>query len=117
MTIQEKTKLVAKETIQTIADRIVQTFAPERIVLFGSYAYGSPTPDSDLDLLVVMESEGTSAWRSTQVAKAVRPRYISPSVLVYTPDEIKHRLDIGDPYVRTILQKGQVIYERQISRT
>ena len=49
----EKTAMVDEQTIQDLCNRIVQDFQPERIILFGSYAYGNPTPDSDVDLLVV----------------------------------------------------------------
>jgi predicted nucleotidyltransferase len=104
--------LVGEETIQEITRRIVKAFAPEKIILFGSYAYGVPTPDSDVDLLVVMGSDDSPALRSTKVAKVARPRHVALSVIVRTPAEIKRRLEMGDFFIQEVLEKGRVLYDR-----
>ena len=54
--------MVNEQTIQDLCNRIVQDFQPDRIILFGSYAYGNPTPDSDVDILVVLPFEGKNFY-------------------------------------------------------
>ncbi len=112
MTAEKTAQLVSEETIQEIARRIAETFAPQKIILFGSYAYGTPTPDSDVDLLVIMESSDSPALRSTKVARAARPRHVALSAIVRTPAEIKRRLEMGDFFTREILEKGRQLYDR-----
>lgn len=94
--------------------RITQAFDPQRIILFGSHAYGHPTPDSDVDLLVVMESSERPAVRAARVSRVLRPRPFPMDILVRTPDELRHRLEIGDYFIREILERGKVLYERGI---
>jgi predicted nucleotidyltransferase len=112
MMAEKTTQLVGEETIQEIVRRIVEAFAPHKIILFGSYAHGTPTPDSDLDLLVIMESSDSPALRSTKVAKVARPRYVTLSAIVRTPAEIKRRLEMEDFFIREILEKGRLLYAR-----
>ncbi len=93
--------------------QIVQQLQPEKIVLFGSYAYGMPTPDSDVDLLVVMQTEVASpTQRYLRVSRLLRPRPFPVDILVKTPDEITQGLKSGDFFLKEILARGQVLYER-----
>lgn len=98
--------------LETITQRIVKTFNPERIILFGSYAYGKPNADSDMDLLIVMESDERPAVRSAKVSKVVRPRLFPVDIMVRTPKEVKQRLEMGDYFFQEIFAKGKVLYER-----
>lgn len=100
------------ETLPEVVQRIVQTLQPERIVLFGSYAYGTPTPDSDVDLLVVMETTAPPPERYLTVSRLLRPRPFPVDILVKRPDEIRHALETGDFLMREILSRGRVLYER-----
>jgi predicted nucleotidyltransferase len=81
-----------------VTDRIVGAFNPQQIILFGSYAYGQPSPDSDVDLLVIMESEERPVKRAAMISRLLRPRPFPIDILVRTPEEIQHRLNIGDQY-------------------
>jgi hypothetical protein len=65
--------MVDDQTIQDLCRRIVQDFQPERIILFGSYAYGNPTPDSDVDLLVVLTFEGKNFLKSLEILNRANP--------------------------------------------
>ncbi|MGC2692443.1 MAG: nucleotidyltransferase domain-containing protein, partial [Desulfobaccales bacterium] len=65
--------MVEDQTIQELCDRIVREFQPERIILFGSYAYGNPTPDSDVDLLVVLPFEGKNLLKSLEILNLTNP--------------------------------------------
>jgi len=102
---------VTEELLHEITRRIVEQFHPEQIVLFGSYAYGTPTLHSDVDLLVIMESDDRPARRSTNVMSACRPPHLSMDVIVITPEELKKRLAGFDPFLEEALSKGRVLYE------
>ena len=103
---------VTEELLREIVQCIVRTFAPEKIILFGSYASGSARPGSDIDLLIIMESDERPAERSLKVAQACRPRFVGMDILVRTPAELARRLEIGDSFFKEIVQQGKVLYER-----
>ena len=90
---------------------IVKGFRPKRIVLFGSHAYGRPSRHSDVDLLVVMKSKKRPAERAAEVSKSLRFYPFPMDIIVRTPQEIRHRLQIGDPFYEEILRRGKVLYE------
>lgn len=104
---------VDEEAFRTIVDRLVQELQPERIVLFGSYAYGTPTPDSDVDLLVIMETEASWKERHWAVSRLLIPRPFPVDILVKTPAEIEQALAKGDFFIGEILTRGTVLYERR----
>ncbi|PWB56161.1 MAG: hypothetical protein C3F06_01325 [Candidatus Methanoperedenaceae archaeon] len=108
--------MITRETITAIATKISQSFNPEKIILFGSYAWGKPEIDSDLDLFIVMESKDRPIKRAVSVRHVLRDLYVPMDILVRTPDEIQHRIDIGDPFIKKILRDGQVIYARNSPR-
>jgi predicted nucleotidyltransferase len=99
--------------IQRAALKIAQATHPEKIVLFGSFAYGKPTPDSDVDLLVIMETDLRPHARVVQISEILSPRPFPVDILVRTPAEIKERLRVGDCFFQEILSKGKVLYERR----
>jgi uncharacterized protein len=101
--------------LEIVTDLIVEAFDPQQIILFGSYAYGIPTPDSDVDLLIIMESEERPIKRAALVSKVLRPRLFPLDILVRTPDEIQYRLTLGDFFIQEIMKRGKVLYERGIS--
>ena len=102
--------------IRKAAQKIADAVRPEKIILFGSFAYGSPTPDSDVDLLVIMESKLRPHARSVQVSEVLDPRPFPVDIIVRTPAEIEERLRVGDCFMREIVSKGKVLYERSARR-
>lgn len=101
---------VPMEAIQAVVDYIARTFAPQKIILFGSYAYGQPKPWSDVDLLVVKETDNPK-----QLQLDINLSFRDPfglDILVRTPQEIEHRVPLGDYFLRDIVSKGKVLYER-----
>lgn len=96
--------------IRDFADRIVQAFRPERIILFGSYARGKATADSDVDLLVLTEHEGKDWEYAAKIRNQVSLGY-PLDLLVRTPACFEERLAMGDPFVREIAEDGVVLYE------
>ena len=103
---------VTPELLDEVTDKIVARFNPEKVLLFGSHVWGTPRADSDVDLLIVMESEARPAARSAQVSMECRPRGVAMDIIVRTPAELERRIEIEDPFVRKILEEGTVLYER-----
>ena len=102
-----------RQQIKRLCDAIAQEFHPEKIVLFGSYADGKPRPDSDVDLLVVMPFEG-SPFRQAAVilSHIVRLVGVLPmDLLVRTTEQVHERVQMGDSFMRDIIERGKVIYE------
>jgi uncharacterized protein len=106
---QELTKATPKQ-IQSVCDQIVRWFHPERIILFGSYAYGDPSLDSDVDLLVVMQFEGSSREQATKIRSRIDTP-VALDLIVRTPDQIFQRLAMGDFFMGEITTQGKVLYE------
>jgi predicted nucleotidyltransferase len=103
---------VAK-TLPKAIQRIVSELKPEKIILFGSYAYGNPTPDSDVDLLVIMNTRERDVDRYVAVSNLLYPRQFPVDILVKTPKEIEvEKKKRGNYFLREILTKGKVLYER-----
>ncbi len=100
------------QALEQAVIKIVSALRPEKIVLFGSFAYGNPTPDSDVDLLVIINTELTHKERSWQVSKLLIPRPFPLDILVKTPEEIAQALNDRDYFVQEIISNGIILYER-----
>ena len=96
--------------IRHLCHRIAEEFKPEKIILFGSHAYGKPTPESDVDLMVVMTFEGSHFQQATKISRYLRLP-IPMDLLVHTPEYLQYRLEIGDRFIQEIIDKGKVMYE------
>ena len=112
-------RLLKKPTLREIKQlcgQIAREFHPEKIILFGSHAYGKPGWDSDVDLLIIMPFKG----RPHRQAVNIRTRIEAPmaiDLLVRTPQEIKKRLEMEDFFIREILERGKVMYEAKPNPT
>ena len=102
---------VTDTLLSEMVSKIVKHFHPEKIILFGSRAWGAPTSESDLDLLVVMDVDGSPIRKASEISRIARPRFLPMDIIVRTPDEIEHRMGIGDPFIKRIMNKGKVLYE------
>jgi len=103
---------ITETLLHEITNRIVEAFAPEKVILFGSRATGRPRPDSDIDLLIIMETQDSPIQRAVTVKQVCRPRFVAMDVLVKTPNEIVTQLQRGNFLLRQILEEGRVLYER-----
>jgi HEPN domain-containing protein/predicted nucleotidyltransferase len=103
--------MITRQDIQATCDDIVREFEPLQVVLFGSYAYGTPTEYSDVDLLVVMAIPESETRRQTIEIRERVPRRFSMDLLVRSPEEIAFRLSHNDWFLREITEKGEVLYE------
>ena len=103
--------MVTKKDIQATCDDIVREFAPLQVILFGSHAYGTPTEDSDVDLLVVMDIPESETTRQAGEIWQRIPRRFNMDLLVRSPKEIAYRVSHNDWFLRQITEKGEVLYE------
>lgn len=111
-TIPAGLKTEVGKALRPAIQKIVDELKPDKIVLFGSYAYGKPNPHSDVDLLVVMKTDAPLKERSWKVSRLLLPRPFPVDILVRTPKEIERDLKAGDFFLREILTRGKVLYER-----
>ena len=97
--------------LKEITDKIVKEHQPEKIILFGSYAWGTPTENSDVDLFIVKETDNT---RSTarKISGSIFPRFMAMDFIVYTPDQLKKELEIEEPFITKVIKAGKVLYEK-----
>ena len=102
--------------LQEIVRRIVDAADPARIILFGSYAYGTPHQDSDIDILVIMETDRPLHKRPAAINRALAGLLIPKDILVYTPAEVDDLKDVPQAFVTQILKKGVVVYEKDKKR-
>ena len=100
------------KSLRPAIQKIVRELDPEKIILFGSYAYGTPTPHSDVDLLVIMKTRASAKNRSWAVSRLLLPRPFPVDILVKTPREVEKSLEAGDFFVQEIIKRGKVLYER-----
>jgi len=108
-----KMKKEVKTIVSEIVEKLKREYKPQRIILFGSYAYGNPTEDSVIDLLILKNTDERRVDRLAQVKRIIyNPNYKIPvSPLVYSPEELEERLRKGDEYIKEIIQKGTILYE------
>lgn len=104
---------VTEALLADMTHRIVEAFHPEKVILFGSYAYGTPHLYSDVDLLIVMDSAERMPQRALRISRVAKVDFLPLDVLVYTPEELKHRQELGDFFVKEILERGKVLYQRE----
>ena len=100
---------VKRQEIRRVCAQIARLFKPERIVLFGSYAYGQPTGDSDVDLLVVMPFEGKGFRKASEIRSQIDAGF-PLDLVVRTPEEMGRRLAAGDFFLREVTEKGELLY-------
>jgi predicted nucleotidyltransferase len=97
--------------IRRYATEIAQQFNPEKIVLFGSYANGSATPDSDVDLLVIMRTRN-QVEQAVVIDEAITVRGFPLDLIVRTPKFVGRCLRSGDSFYQQILANGKTLYEK-----
>ena len=101
--------------LQQIIERIAASYTPEKIILFGSRAYGKPDADSDFDLLIIKETSDAPRERRYQVRKIIwrLPLKAAVEPIVLTQTELSQRLGAGDSFISKIIRDGRILYERK----
>lgn len=98
--------------IQELTNKIIRHANPEKVILFGSYAWGKPGADSDFDFFVVQKSKESRRIRQLKLRRLLLDFDMPADILSYTPEEIDNRLAIKDFFIRDILNKGKILYEQ-----
>jgi predicted nucleotidyltransferase len=108
--LRDRRGRVRLSMIRRVARRIAERFQPDKIILFGSYAYGRPDRDSDVDLLVVMPARN-EIDQALRIWKAIDPPF-ALDVIVRTPRNLRWRLEEGDSFLREVVGQGKVLHEK-----
>ncbi len=103
--------------IDEIVKRIINAVHPDQIVLFGSYAYGIPHKESDIDILVIMETDRPRHKRSVILNQVLAGLLIPKDLLVYTPEEVAEWKDVPQAFITQILKKGVILYDKNKKRS
>lgn len=99
-----------EKEIEAITVQIIKKYKPEKIILFGSAARGESSPDSDADFLVIKkETPLYGADRIRELSRMIT-RNIPIDLLVYRPEEFRKRLEMGDPFLKAVVEEGKVLY-------
>ena len=103
-------KRIPQAVIRRLARQIAKQFKPQKIILFGSYARGKPRPESDVDLLVVMNTKLREVEQSIKICQQLDYMF-GLDLIVYTPKHLRERVKMGDWFLRDVLKEGKVLYE------
>ena len=100
-------------TIQAITDEVVKSLAPDQVILFGSWAWGTPTVDSDIDLCILKDSaEPLQEQRQVRLALFGK-QFPAIDLLMYSPKQFKQRLQDDDVFIKKISSQGKVLYAKK----
>ena len=106
----DQRKRIPQKAIDEVVRQIAEKFQPQKIILFGSYARGNPRPESDVDMLVVMETELKEVEQAIKICQQIQYRF-GLDLIVHTPKRLAERLNMGDCFLRDVLKEGKVVYE------
>ena len=104
--------MITQQKITEIVNKIVLNYKPEKIILFGSYAEGNPTEDSDLDFLIIKDTDKSSYERDMEVRRLLRGSKTPLDILVYTNKEINKWKDLKTSFESYILRTGKILYAK-----
>ena len=107
-------KTVDEKLLEKIVKRILKVVNPVKIILFGSYAYGNPTKDSDLDLLIVVDKlTGSRREMRIKIRKYLREYLLPKDIVVATTKDIEEWKNVPNAFITSIVRNGRVLYERK----
>src|SRR3989338_2212072 len=104
-------KSFVDQKLKEITEKIVKEYQPERIILFGSWAWGNPHENSDIDIFIVKDTDLPSLKRIEALDRLFSRRAFPMDFLVYTPEQVERGMAKGDLFVQDIITKGKVLYE------
>jgi len=105
--------MIAQEQIESAVQVIVEGYEPMKIILFGSYAYGHPTKDSDLDLLIIKDGEASGIQRNRRVRNILKDFSIPIDVIVKSSQEFDMLKDVIGTVIYPANKYGKVVYEQK----
>lgn len=102
-----------KKEIKKSVDKITKQYKPDKIYIFGSFANGKITADSDLDFFIIKKTIKSRRERQREVSRILIDREVAMDILVYTPEETEKRKNLGDPFILNILNSGRLVYDKR----
>ncbi len=104
--------MINQGVIDALKQKLLAEYDPIKVILFGSYAHGHPDRDSDIDLLIIKETDQRliDRWVEVQGLLTGLHRHLPVETLVLTPAELDERLRIGDQFIMDIMERGKVLY-------
>ncbi|TSC90732.1 MAG: DNA polymerase beta domain-containing protein [Candidatus Berkelbacteria bacterium Licking1014_96] len=112
MIYMEELSQEKQQKIREIVTKIAKAYQPEKIILFGSYAWGRPNQDSDLDFFIIKKTDEPTPKRIEDVDKIFLRREFPMDFLVYTPEQVVKREKMNDRFVINIIENGKTLYAR-----
>jgi predicted nucleotidyltransferase len=106
----DKRKRIPQKAIDQVVEQIMERFKPQKIILFGSYGRGNPHPESDVDMLVVMDTPLNDVHQAIQICEQIQYRF-GLDLIVHTPKYLAERIKMGDWFLRDVVKEGKVLYE------
>ena len=106
---------IPMRAIRDVVKQIAEKFNPDKIILFGSYANGKPRPESDVDLLVIMDSPLRNRQQAAEIARSL-DYHFGLDLLVRSPQQLAVRIELGDFFLREVMETGKVLYARPHAR-
>lgn len=106
---------ITLKRIQAFTKTLVLKFKPEKVILFGSYVTQRVSRHSDVDILVVMNKKIPAIKQEVLIRKAI-PRDFPLDLIVVGPSYLKKRYEMGDPFIKTVIEKGKILYEKTNKR-
>ena len=104
--------MIDSNKINEIISRIATRFNPDKIILFGSYAAGNPNNDSDIDLLIIKDTDLPRHKRSFDIQKSLIGSMIPIDILVYTTKEFDQEKNVKNSFLYSVIRSSKVLYER-----
>jgi len=105
------------KNLSQIIEKLIKHYDPEKIILYGSYGTKSEMEDSDIDLLIIKDTDKRFVERQIEVEKILAEREVAIDVIVYTPQEIRYLLSIGSPFIEEVMEKGRLVYMRKATKS
>ncbi len=102
--------MVEMKKIRELTSQIARAFNPDKIILFGSHAYGQASSDSDVDILVVLPFKGKPVRKAIEIRNKVNAE-MPLDLIVRTPEQLADRLSQNDWFIREIVERGRTLYE------
>ena len=105
-------KMITEHIVQSMTERIVHSFSPEKIIVFGSWARNEATEDSDIDFLVITSYNGSKRDIQVAIRRELKGFGVPKDVIVATREEIEQKRDLPGYLYGTAIREGKVVYER-----
>lgn len=102
--------MVEMHKIRELSAQIARAFNPKKIILYGSHAYGNPSSDSDVDMLVVLPFEGKAVRKAIEIRNKINAE-LPLDLLVRTPEQLAERITQNDWFIREIVERRHTLYE------